>query len=763
MMNETETRVNLINPKLAASGWGENGSSVRHEFQITKGRIQVGGKRAPNQIADYVLEHKGSKLAIVEAKKESLHYTDGVAQAKEYAQKLNLRFTYSSNGHQIYEMDLAQGQEREIDSFPSPDELWDRIYSGANLWQKSFSHVRFEDKGGLWQPRYYQEVAVERVLDSIANDQRRILLTLATGTGKTAIAFQIAWKLFETKWNLSGKPTRRPRILFLADRNILANQAYNAFGAFPDDALVRIKPSEISKNGAVPKNGNLFFTIFQTFMSESTGETNFGQYPSDFFDFIVIDECHRGGANDESNWRQILEHFAPAVQLGLTATPKRKDNVDTYAYFGEPVFSYSLKDGINDGFLTPFRVRKFTTSLDSYQYTPDDDIVEGEVEAGRVYEEGDFNRNIEIMERERKRVELFMNEIDQNQKTLVFCASQRHAGIIAAIINQIATSTNPDYCHRVTADDGERGEGQLRAFQDNDKTIPTILTTSQKLSTGVDALNIRNIVLLRPVNSMIEFKQIIGRGTRLFEDKDYFTVYDFVKAHEHFADPEWDGEPENPEPKADPVQHLPKPESDPNPLQKQRIVIKLRDGKERAIKHFAETSFIGPDGLPMTAQEFIAALFETLTLPEFFSSEAQLREIWSSPETRLSLLQRLSEAGFGQDGLGIIQQLIEAEDSDLFDVLEYIAFAKQPISRLERAMKSRPELDAALTAEQMEFVDFVLQRYVETGVDELFEEKLPALLKLKYQALRDGINALGGQKEARTTFFTFQKYLYQVA
>jgi type I restriction enzyme R subunit len=761
--NETETRVNLINPKLENSGWGMSGSRVRHEFQITRGRIQVGGKRAPNQIADYLLEFRGSKLAVIEAKKESLHFSDGVAQAKEYAQKLNLRFTYSTNGHQIYEMDLHLGQEREIDVFPTPDELWNRTFAGANDWEKSFSNVRFEDKGGLWQPRYYQEVAVERVLESIANDKKRILLTLATGTGKTAIAFQIAWKLFETKWNISGKPTRRPRILFLADRNILANQAYNAFGAFPEDALVRIKPSEISRQGVVPKNGNLFFTIFQTFMSESTGDSNFGQYPPDFFDFVVVDECHRGGANDESNWRKILEHFAPAVQLGLTATPKRKDNVDTYAYFGEPVFTYSLKDGINDGFLTPFRVRKFTTSLDSYQYTPEDDIVEGEVEGGRVYEESDFNKNIEILERERKRVELFMAEIDQNQKTLVFCASQRHAGIIAALINQVSTSTNPDYCHRVTADDGERGEAQLRAFQDNDKTIPTVLTTSQKLSTGVDALNVRNIVLLRPVNSMIEFKQIIGRGTRLFEGKDYFTVYDFVKAHEHFADPEWDGEPENPEPKTDPVPRPPKPDVDPNPSQKQRIVIKLRDGKERAIKHFAETSFIGPDGLPMTSQEFIAALFETLTLPEFFSSEAQLREIWSSPETRLSLLQRLSEAGFGQDGLMIIQQLIEAEDSDLFDVLEYIAFAKQPISRLERAMKSRPELDAALTAEQMEFVDFVLLRYVETGVEELFEEKLPALLKLKYQALRDGINALGGQKEARMTFFTFQKYLYQSA
>jgi type I restriction enzyme R subunit len=289
----------------------------------------------------------------------------------------------------------------------------------------------------------------------------------------------------------------------LADRNILANQAYNAFSAFPDDALVRIEPSEITKKGRVPKNGSLFFTIFQSFMSGE--EPYFGEYPADFFDIIIIDECHRGGANDEGNWRGILEYFKPAVQLGLTATPKRKDNVDTYAYFGEPVFVYSLKDGINDGFLTPFRIKQIDTSLDQYVYTPDDTVIEGDIEAGKVYEEKDFNRTIEIVERERTRVELFMSQINQQEKTLVFCATQGHALLIRDLINQISTSDNPNYCHRVTANDGALGEQYLRDFQDNEKTIPTILTTSQKLSTGVDARNVRNIVLLRPVNSMIEF------------------------------------------------------------------------------------------------------------------------------------------------------------------------------------------------------------------------------------------------------------------
>ena len=389
---------------------------------------------------------------------------------------------------------------------------------------------------------------------AISANQPRILLTLATGTGKTFIAFQIAWKLFHTRWNLSREATRRPRILFLADRNILANQAYNAFSAFEDSnpgSLVRITPDDIRKNGKVPKNGSVFFTIFQTFMSgpEKDGKPSsyFGDYPPDFFDFIVIDECHRGGANDESNWRDILDYFAPAVQLGLTATPKRKDNVDTYAYFGEPVYIYSLKEGINDGFLTPFRVKQIQTTLDYYVYTPDDRVVEGEIEAGKIYEEPDFNRSIEIREREKKRVEIFMSQINQNEKTLVFCANQAHALLVRDLINQLKTSKDPNYCQRVTADDGALGEQHLRDFQDNEKTIPTILTTSQKLSTGVDARNIRNIVLMRPINSMIEFKQIIGRGTRLYDGKDYFTIYDFVKAHLHFSDPEWDGEPIDPE------------------------------------------------------------------------------------------------------------------------------------------------------------------------------------------------------------------------
>jgi type I restriction enzyme R subunit len=430
-MNEAETRAELIDPKLKACGWGVvEGSKILRErnAKITDGKIQTGGGRSKPMIADYILAYKGIKLAVVEAKSDDLGVGEGVAQAKLYAEKLNLETTYSTNGKEIYYICLKTGEEKLVENYLSPEELWNKTYSDQNEWREKFANIPFEDKSGSWQLRYYQELAVKNTLEALANGKDRILLTLATGTGKTAIAFQIAWKLFQTRWNLKRDGSRRPRILFLADRNILANQAFNAFSAFPEDALVRINPKEIRKGGRVPTNGSIFFTIFQTFMTSSpkgaksnseaatplaiaaeptttykTEQYNFGEYPKDYFDFIIIDECHRGGANDEGNWRGILEYFSPAVQLGLTATPKRKDNVDTYKYFGEPVYVYSLKEGINDGFLTPFKVKRIKTTLDDYIYTSDDQLIEGDIEEGRLYTESDFNRIIEIKAREAKR------------------------------------------------------------------------------------------------------------------------------------------------------------------------------------------------------------------------------------------------------------------------------------------------------------------------------------------------------------------------
>lgn len=815
-MNEAQTRAELIDPKLKASGWGiVEDSRILREYNITQGKIQTGG-RAKKLTADYVLVYKGVKIAVVEAKSNDLSVGEGVAQAKQYAEKLCIATTFSCNGVEIYQICMSTGVEGLISAFPTPQELWAKTFPKGteteqiDAWRDTFNAIPFEDKSGSWQPRFYQELAVQRTLEQVARNTQRILLTLATGTGKTSIAFQIAWKLFHARWNLQRDGSRRPRILFLADRNILANQAYNDFSAFPEDALVRIKPSEIKKKGYVPKNGSIFFTIFQTFMTNNPQgnedvkseysvaadsqtqyeslQFNFGQYPKDFFDFIIIDECHRGGAKDESNWRGILEYFEPAVQLGLTATPKRKDNVDTYKYFGEPVYVYSLKEGINDGFLTPFKVKRIKTTLDDYIYTSDDQIVEGNIEEGRLYTESDFNRIIEIKEREAKRVKIFMDDCNEKEKAIIFCATQDHAAAIRDLVNQYKKGKNPNYCVRVTANDGEIGEQFLREFQDNEKTIPTILTTSQKLSTGVDARNVRNIVLLRPVNSMIEFKQIVGRGTRMFDGKEYFTIYDFVDAYHHFSDPEWDGEPVSEEvckkcgqSPCICVKQPPKPcticnqtpciceKEPPKPCPvceqrpcvcKKKIKVKLRDGKEREIQHMTSTSFWDASGTPISAQEFLNNLLGDL--PTFFHDEAELRNIWGNPLTRKVFLAKLEEAGYGKDVLHTLQQLINAEKSDLFDVLEYVFNSQfMPLTREERAKVAHSTIFAILNEKQKEFIDFVLSKYIETGVEELDQEKLPIMLTSKYQSFEDASAQLGDLAKVRELFIEFQQYLYK--
>lgn len=835
--NEAETRADHIDPRLDYDGWERDSDSrIRREFEITKGRILVGGKRSQRLIADYVLIYKGQKVAVVEAKKEGLSYTEGVRQAKDYAERLQCRFAYATNGHEIYQIDMVEGSEELVDRYLSPEEMWAKIFDSEpegtpdfkKVWRERFAKIPFETKGD-WQPRYYQENAINNALDAIAEGKQRVLLTLATGTGKTCIAFQTSWKLFQSRWSLTSQKNpdaakRRPRILFLADRNILANQAFNDFGPFGEDAIVRIEPNEIRKKGSVPKNASVFFTIFQTFMSGPEDEHDnktpyFGEYPADFFDYIIIDECHRGGANDESNWRKILEYFSPAVQLGLTATPKRKDNADTYKYFGEPVYSYTLKEGVNDGFLTPFKVYPIVGTMDEYVYTPGDGvIVHGDPEPGKVYKEGDFNRIITIPAREQKRVHYWMDLFNPKEKTIVFCATQEHAGLVRDYINQYAKqkgwTTNHSYCVRITAHDGKAGENDLAVFCDNEKTIPTVLTTSRKLSTGVDARNVRNIVLMRLCNNMIEFKQIVGRGTRMYDGKDYFTIYDFVKAHHNFADPEWDGEPLPPDDPCDVCGDNPcscekepcelcgfnpckcpkepctecgsepcvcgKPPCDrcgsspcicepeacpvcdsiPCICKKQeKVVIQLSDGKTRQIQHISSVMYWFGEK-PITAKEFIERLFSDL--PKFFENEDQLREIWSDPTTREKLLSSLSEAGYDEEKLEGMKELIDAKDSDVYDVLRYVAYASEAVSRQQRATSAHPNIEVAFTDDkQQQFIDFILEKYVDDGVMELSPSKMRSLIELKYNTIGDAVDVFGSPAAIRETFIGFQKYLYE--
>jgi type I restriction enzyme R subunit len=791
-MNEAETIANLIDPHLRSRGWHANGSIIKREFPITPGRILGQGRRGNPEKADIVLQLNNRTLAVIEAKKQGAYVSDGRAQAIRYAERLNVRYTYSTNGEAYWQIDLKTQQETEIDTFPTPEELWEMTFENPGITPEEtriqqlkdkLLSIPFEDKGGTWKPRYYQENAITKVIEAIAENKQRILLTLATGTGKTAIAFQIAWKLFQGKWSLTNNQ-RHPRILFLADRNILADQAYNAFSSFEENALVRIKPADIKKKGRVPKNGNVFFTIFQTFLSGDNETPYFGEYPKDFFDFIIIDECHRGGANDESNWRAIMEYFSPAVQLGLTATPKRDQNVDTYRYFGEPVYTYSLKDGINDGFLTPFKVKQIATTIDSYTFTEDDLIEQGEIEVGREYTRDEMNRMIQIKAREEYFVKVFMEQINQKEKTLVFCASQPHAAMVRDFINKHVREKNINYCQRVTADDGEQGESYLRAFQDNESTLPTVLTTSQKLSTGVDAPQVRNIVLLRSVKSLIEFKQIIGRGTRLSEGKDYFTIYDFYQAYQHFNDPEWDGEPL--EPVANEPRTPPQPCNtcgkrpcecsivDPgepcevcgyikcrcNAQPRIMVKVKLADGKVRELQHMTQTTFWSPDGRQISAREFLEALFGEL--PALFKDEETLREIWSKPDTRKKLLNQLEERGYSRAQLIDFQKVLNAEHADLYDVLSYIAFDAKIVDRNIRAEYAR-ETISGLTDKQQEFINFVLNQYVREGVDELDIEKLTELLELKYVQIADAKRVLGNLTDIRNAFIGFQPYLYDRA
>lgn len=818
-MNESDTRLKKIDPALHSAGWGVvEGSDIFTEqraYIVSPGRIVTKAKRNPDKI-DYLLTYKGVKIGIVEAKKDELDVSAGVEQAKRYASAMNIRWTYSTNGDKIWAIDTqakpGDFTEGFVDKFPTPQELWNMTFPEKNDWRDKFNLEPFNRDGGK-SPRYYQENAVNAVLDAVSKKIDRILLTLATGTGKTYIAFQICWKLMQTRWNIpqNGK---LPRILFLADRNILADQAYNAFGAFDQNALARITPKEIRKNGGkVPMGQSLYFTIFQTMLCGSDGEETsnpeetekieyYKQYPQDFFDFIIIDECHRGGANDESEWRKLMEYFSPAYQLGLTATPKRTINGDTYKYFGEPVYQYSLKQGIEDGYLTPYRVKSCSNQIiDEYIYNEDDIIVRGEefLDKDKTYTEADFyHGKIKIRQRDELRVAEFLESTNPDEKAIVFCATQNHAMQIRDMINSQA-KRGVNYCVRVTADDGAEGEEQLRKFQDNEKTIPTILTTSQKLSTGVDAQNVRNIVLMRPVPNIIEFKQIIGRGTRLFDDKYYFTIYDFVGAHKQFYDKEWD----NPNPVCPICEKYPC-ECDKHPkcpicgkwpceckkpprkcpicgqypcicppkpcpicgnlpctCPKDVIEIELGDGRKRTVKKgFEWEERIMYDGKLITIKEFVDVLVDNNTLPKFFKDDEDLRKQWQNPETRNALLEQMDHDGFPLEKLTKVQDFLNMENCDLLDVLEYLAYNTNPIERAQRVEIVRPEILSNLNENQTDFVNFVLQQYIQQGYTELSMENLPELIKLKYGTSNDAKAVLGGIPEIRNIFIEFQKELY---
>lgn len=782
-MNEATTRLELIDPQLKAAGWGPNetiGSQVIAEHVFTDGRLIGAGQRGKQKKADYVLAYNSQKLAIVEAKAEDKEVTDGLEQVKDYAKCLNIRFVYSTNGHGIYLFDMQTGKGQTVENYHNPAELFDMTFGELKpVEQAAISQPFQREKYG---PRYYQENAINAAVQAISGGEPRVLLTLATGTGKTFISFQIVWKLFQARWNRRGDG-RRPRVLFLADRNVLVEQAMGDFDPLADD-IVRINGEAVRKKGSIPTNGNIFFSIYQAMTGGPEDNPYYTDYPKDFFDLIIIDECHRGGASKESNWRAVLDHFTEATHLGLTATPKRDDNVDTYQYFGNPKYTYSLQQGIEDGFLTPFKVKRIQTTMDRYTFGYGDSVEKGEVKEGKEYTLEDFNNGIYLPEREERMAEIMLEHINPSQKTIVFCADEKHAAMIRDAVNKYKDSSglgaHVDYCVRITASEKEIGDQYLREFRDNDKQIPTIVTTSRKLSTGVDSRNVRYVVLMRKIGSMVEFKQIVGRGTRVYDGKDYFTIVDFYGNDEKFSDPEWDGEPaeidetevtvledEQPVEVGPAVYGEPEPDEgtslveDPGIIEetpREKTVVRLADGKARSISHSSDMQFYF-NGRPVSPQQFLEEIYGEL--PEFFTSEDDLRRQWSDPVMREALLHGLAERGFDEDKLQALKELVDAQDSDVYDVLRYIAYAKELMSRTERAEYARNHFLESLTKSEQAFVQFVLDTYEQSGENELTMENLKQLLQLHFRTTEEAVEKIGSSEEIVNDYKGAQKVLYQ--
>lgn len=778
MTSEADTRANFIDPALANAGW-DSGQIIR-EYYFTDGRKLAGNQRGSRCFVDYLLHSENRHLAIVEAKKQSAHPTQGLQQAIDYAGKLGVRFVYSTNGEQIYEFDLAAGKGDYTQSYPAPDELLARYAGTTTDLARALRDIPFYLEAGM-RPRYYQELAVHAATDAIGNGNERVLLTLATGTGKTFIAFQIVNKLFQARWNRQQPGSRRPRILFLADRNILADQAINTFNPYEKD-LIKIDGDEIRRrHGVVPTNAHIFFAIYQAIAERENIGGYYKEYPADFFDLIIIDECHRGAANNEGSWRAILEHFAPAVHLGLTATPKRTDNIDTYNYFGHPAYEYSLKDGINDGFLTPYRVKRIRTNLDELVLTADDEILKGE-STQDIYDTNDFDKKIVADQRTELVAQAILQNINTLEKTIVFCTNQNHALTMRDMINKHKAVADPHYCVRVTSDEGKLGRDLLERFQDNDRDIPTILTSSQMLTTGVDARNVRNIVLDRAIGSMVEFKQIVGRGTRIFEGKDHFTIVDFRGATNRFYDEDWDGDPVAVEtPAVVDINEPPPPPyggyqgGDPSQaggegtgeehIPHEKLTVRLSASRELKVID-VEIRYIDENGRPLSAQQFVERLM--VKLPGLFSSAADLRETWSDPDQREVLLQRLAQAGFDAEQLATLRHMFAAEQSDLFDLLAFLAFEQPMETRRARAEATRGNSAFFEQFEQQparDFLHFVLNRYEETGFAELARDRMPGLIKMSgLGTTRDASRAFGGSPaNVLAAFRQLQHQLYHSA
>jgi type I restriction enzyme, R subunit len=744
---EKDTCRDFVLPRLTAAGWSED--QIQMEFPITDGRIiSVGSKhrRGDALRADYMLEYRpGLPIAVVEAKREYAIAGKGMQQAKNYARLLDVPFAYSTNGKCIVEDDRSTGLETEnLDEFPGPDELWSRyrafkglaaeiVSSGVTLpYNRSLRNF----DGSVKEPRYYQRTAINRSVAAILRGDKRLLLTLATGTGKTFISMQIVWKL----WNSGWRPGRRPRILYLADRNILIDQPRLDYfvPAFSEGPIWTLR-------GAAKSGREIYFALYQAIADSGEDEAGiFREFAADFFDLVIVDECHRGSAAAESSWRRILERFTPATQLGMTATPKRDETADSYAYFGDPLFEYSLAQGIEDGFLAPYRVRRVVLSADAHGWAPTPgqiDLFGKEIPAG-LYTTSKFERVVSLLSRTEaaaRHLTDYLKRTDRWAKTIVFCVDQEHAHQMRQALhnaNADLTKQHPDYVVRIVSEEAEIGRGHMGNLADTERDTPVIATTSQMLSTGVDLPSVKNIVLFRAVGSLAMFKQMIGRGTRLFPDADKlsFDIVDYSGATALFADPEFDGPPERVDREEidetgkvvdDVVVEQPEPTSEPGDspgdLSVDEADIEPRakfyvDGTEvwvtaEAIYH------LDPETQRLRLVEYRDHVADAVRM--LFPDPGELRTKWRSRVGRQDVHDALSKRGID---LAELSDRTGLDDADSLDILVHLAWNQPLATRIDRTRRVRKDHADFFEAHQPAARDVLaalLDKYAEHGISQL--------------------------------------------
>jgi len=787
MANEADTCRKHVVPKLQAAGWDNEPYSIAEQRTITDGRIVPRGQgflRKPPKRVDYLLRYRrDTPLAVVEAKAAYKTAFDGVQQARQYAEFLGLKFAYATNGHELIEIDYFTGKETSVTDYPDPETLWKRYQAGAGIKPSAAESLLqpFNHAVGKGE-RYYQQIAISRITEAILKGQRRVLLTMATGTGKTAVAFQLCWKLWSSRWNRTGEH-RRPRILYLADRNILVDQPKDGIFAAFGDARYKIE------SGEVVHSREIYFALYQALAEDERREGLFKAYARDYFDLIIVDECHRGSAKDDSSWRSILEYFEPAYQLGMTATPLRNDNVDTYRYFGDPIYTYSLRQGIEDGFLAPYRVHRIITEWDAAGWRPSKAELDryGREIPDDEYQTKDFERVIALRARTEaiaRNLTEFMKKTDRFAKTIVFCVDQEHASEMRQALHNFSsdlTTQYPDYVCRVTADEADIGKGHLSRFQDVDTKTPTILTTSQLLTTGVDAPTCKNVVLARVIGSMTEFKQIVGRGTRVRDDygKLWFNILDYAgSATQKFADPDFDGEPawitetpiDGPTPGLPPDEPGPGEEGQESPEWPEGggVIVGVRDDPTIRKYYFDEGHVavvahlvyeLDPQGKQLRTVRYTDYAGEKVR--DLVPSSHALRETWTNLTKRGELIAQLEERGISFADLA---EQIEQPEADPFDLLCHLAFNAPLRTRRERAQRLRSErkgLFEKYGPEARQVLDELLEKYAEHG-DAQFT--LPDVLHIPpistHGAPAEIIRIFGGADQLRDAVNELQSELY---